>query len=233
MDKHSGTRPTRREHPVSVEEITLAALALIDAEGLESLTMRKLADTIGVRAMTLYRYLPNKDAILAAVADHLWRDLPPIDPSITGWKARLIAMWRQLYDLMRAHPHAVELIARAGTYSATATTSTAGMLAVLKEAGFTPQSAAEFVHAASALTVGYSYANLWQHQAGINDAGSPAPRPAPPLPPDIAPYAQALGPFTADEFTRTLQMLADMHDPESPPASRSHSAPPSRPAEPQ
>ena len=160
MDERSRPPARQRDHKVSIPEITATALAMIDEHGMDALTMRGLADAIGVTPMTLYRYLPNKDTILAEVADLLWRELPPIDPAITGWKEQLTAMWQQLFDLMLRHPHAVPLIARGGTYSATASSDTAGMLAVLKDAGFPAELAGQFVHAASALVVGYAFAHV-------------------------------------------------------------------------
>ena len=159
--------------------------------------------------MTLYRYLPNKEAILAEVADRLWRELPPIDPAITGWKEQLRAMWLQLFDLMLRHPHAVPLIARGGAYSVTAGSDTAGMVAVLKDAGFTPKLAGEFVHAASALVVGFAFAHLWQHQAQQGQGPSRPAGEAPPPPSDLLDYARQLGPFTTEEFGQTLDLVVD------------------------
>ena len=50
----------RRGQPVSIPEIATTALAMIDEDGLDALTMRGLAEAIGVTPMTLYRYLANK-----------------------------------------------------------------------------------------------------------------------------------------------------------------------------
>ena len=209
MEKRSRPTARQRDHKVSVPEITATALAMIDEHGMDALTMRGLADAIGVTPMTLYRYLPNKDTILAEVADLLWRELPPIDPATTGWKERLTAMWQQLFDLMLRHPHAVPLIARGGAYSATAGSDTAGMLAVLKDAGFPAQLAGQFVHAASALVVGYAFAHLWQHQAQSGN-GPQGPAGSAPTPPDeLLDYAQAIGPFTTGEFAATLELIID------------------------
>lgn len=198
-----------RQQPVSIEEITATALALIDEHGLDALTMRGLADAIGVKPVTVYRYLPNKEAILAEVADRLWRELPPIDPAITGWREQVRAMWLQLFDLMLRHPHAVPLIARGGAYSATAGSDTAGMLGVLKDAGFTPDLASRFMHAASALVVGYAFAHLWQHQARQGQ-GPAVPAGAASEPPaELLEFARLIGPFTTEEFGLTLDLLLD------------------------
>ena len=209
MKRTEGAGTGRRVQPVSIDEITSTALTLIDAYGLEALTMRGLADAIGVKPVTLYRYLPNKDAILAEVADRLWQELPPIDPMVTGWKEQLRAMWQQLFDLMLRHPHAVPLIARGGAYSATAGSDTAGMVGVLKDAGFTPKLAGEFVHAASALVVGFAFAHLWQHQAQSGQGPARPAGEASPPPSALLEYAQQLGPFTTEEFGQTLDLIVD------------------------
>lgn len=182
-------------------------MGIIDKGGLEGLTMRRLADTMGVKPMTLYRYLPNKEAILAVAADLLWQQLPPTDPNIFGWEDQIRAMWLQLFDLMRRHPHAVPLIARGGAYSNTAAADTAGMLGVLRTAGFTPELANEFLHTASALVVGFAFAQLWQQQAAQgNGPRQPAGEMAP-LAPDVLEFAQAMRPFAPEEFETALNLV--------------------------
>lgn len=199
----------RRQQAVSIEEITSTALAMIDAHGLEALTMRGLADAIGVKPVTVYRYLASKEAILAEVADRLWRELPQIDPAVTGWKEQIRAMWLQLFDLMLRHPHAVPLIARGGAYSSTAGSDTAGMLGVLRDAGFTPRLAGEFLHASSALVVGFAFAHLWQHQAQQGTGPAVPAGDAPHPPAALLDYAQQIGPFTTEEFAQTLDLIID------------------------
>jgi AcrR family transcriptional regulator len=191
-----------------VAEIADTALDLIDEVGLDGLTMRRLADTIGVTPMTLYRYLPNKEAILAVVADLLWQQLPrATPPSPSGWQTQLATMWRHLFNLMQRHPNAVPLIARGGTYSNTAAADTAGMLGVLKDAGFTPALANEFLHIASALVVGFAFAQLWQQQAGHGNGPAHPAGDIQPIPPDMLDFAQAMGPFAPEEFDSALRLV--------------------------
>lgn len=196
-----------RTKPVSVEEIAETALACIDAEGLEGLTMRKLARAIGVEPMTLYRYLPNKEAILAVVADRLWQELSPFVPEVDGWAGQVRLMWLQMYELMLRHPHAVPLIARAGTYSATATEGTARMLGILKDSGFSQELASEFMHVVGALVVGFAYAQLWLR---LNAQGQRPDSPAGemgPLPPALLEWARGVGPSAPWQFAAALDMV--------------------------
>ena len=74
-----GGRGKGRTGPVTPEAVVDAALRVIDDEGLDALTMRRLAHDLGVEPVTIYRQLPNKDAILAGVAEKLWREMAPPD----------------------------------------------------------------------------------------------------------------------------------------------------------
>jgi len=197
----------RRDKPVSVPEIAQTGLALLDEVGLEGLTMRRLAGAMGVEPMTLYRYLPNKEAILAVVADLLWQELRPFVNGADGWTATVRAMWLDMYQLMTAHPHAVPLIARAGSYSHTATEGTARMLEVLKEAGFASGLATELLHTAGALVVGFAYAHLWTQLAeGGQRPSAPAGEMAP-LAPETLAYAQAIGPWEPEQLETALDIV--------------------------
>src|SRR5713226_5430862 len=95
--------------PLTRERILQAGLRLIDQQGLESFTMRKLAQELGVDPMSLYRHFENKDALLDGVAEVLWGEveLPGGD---TGWEELLRAMAISLRTLAHAHPHAYALL---------------------------------------------------------------------------------------------------------------------------
>jgi hypothetical protein len=81
------------------------------------------------------------------------------------------------------------------------------MVAVLRDAGFSPALAGRFVHSASALVAGFAFAFVWQHEA---QQGQGPDRPAgepPLLDPDLRDYLSGLGPFTTDEFGQALDLL--------------------------
>jgi AcrR family transcriptional regulator len=81
-------RATEERAPLSKERVLRAALALADRGGFESLTMRRLADELGVAAMTLYYYVPNKDELITGMVDIVFAEieLPAADD---GWKAAM------------------------------------------------------------------------------------------------------------------------------------------------
>ena len=95
---------------LSLPGITAAAIALVDAQGLEALTMRSLGRALGVEAMSLYRYVRNKAALLDAVHDAL---LAEMAPEIGGehWEADVRAVAGSFRAMLRAHPNAVPMFA--------------------------------------------------------------------------------------------------------------------------
>jgi TetR/AcrR family tetracycline transcriptional repressor len=197
--------------PVTAERVVEAALRVIDLEGLDAHTMRRLAHDLGVEPVTVYRQLPNKEAILASVSERLWQQVRPTEedlPEGAGWRARIRAMWLTLYALMLAHPNAIPLIAKGGSYSASAAGGTAAMAALLSEAGLSPDDAAEQIHILSACVVGFGFARLWAGElAGGGRPEQPAGEPPAPPPPELLPYLARLARWDAGEFGRALDIV--------------------------
>ncbi|MFJ8944601.1 TetR/AcrR family transcriptional regulator C-terminal domain-containing protein [Streptomyces sp. NPDC102395] len=93
-------QPRRGRKPAySREAITAAAVALADAEGLEAVTMRKVAAQVGAGVMSLYSYAPDKDTLLNLMVDHVGGELPTTDALTGDWRADLKA----IAHLQRAH----------------------------------------------------------------------------------------------------------------------------------
>ncbi len=87
------------------------ALAIVDAEGLDALTVRKVADAFGVTPMALYWHFANKEALLAAVGDAVVSSLriPDEDLPLEDYLREAMT---SLVDVMRAHPSASPLVAQ-------------------------------------------------------------------------------------------------------------------------
>jgi AcrR family transcriptional regulator len=95
--RKSGERP-----PLSPDVIADAALALVDREGLEALSMRRIAGALGVEAMALYYHFSSKEALVEAV---LQRGTPGALPAPTGkWRQDVKATMRVVYEQLSAHP---------------------------------------------------------------------------------------------------------------------------------
>ncbi|MDP9863210.1 MULTISPECIES: TetR/AcrR family transcriptional regulator [Streptosporangium] len=94
----------RRGRPLTPEEIYATTLRLVDAAGVDGLSMRKLAAELGVNPMSLYHHVENKTALVrgtcAAVASRL--RLPPDDG--TPWQEQLRALAHAYRSISQSHP---------------------------------------------------------------------------------------------------------------------------------
>ncbi len=95
--------------PVTRERAVLAAVELADAAGLEQLTMRRLAEELGVEAMSLYHHVPNKDAILDGMIDVVYAQIET--PRATGeWKVALRRRTEAVRATLLRHRWALSLM---------------------------------------------------------------------------------------------------------------------------
>ncbi|WP_211265467.1 TetR/AcrR family transcriptional regulator [Actinacidiphila oryziradicis] len=102
-----------RKPLLSRERIVSAALALVDAEGLQSVSTRRLAAELGVSGPSLYNHFATKDEILDAVADTVVAqvDLSMFDGG-PDWRAALLGWGRSYRAALTAHPHIVPFLAQ-------------------------------------------------------------------------------------------------------------------------
>ena len=94
---------------ITREVVLAAALEIIDADGADALSMRRLARALGRDPMILYRHAPNKAALLDSVAETVLAQLT-VDPADPDWAAQLRAVARDYRRLALAHPHVVPLL---------------------------------------------------------------------------------------------------------------------------
>jgi AcrR family transcriptional regulator len=96
-------------------EIAAAAVTLADAEGLAATTMRRLAAVIGTAPASLYRYVTNRDELIALMTDAATAELSLSDlPSGSGWRADILTVARQLRALYLKHPWMLEVMHSGG-----------------------------------------------------------------------------------------------------------------------
>lgn len=94
---------------LSREIVLSAALALVDAEGLDALTMRRLGQELGRDPMGLYRYAENRAALLDGVSELVLNELAII-PDDPDWQAQLRRIAHDLRHLALRHPNVVPLL---------------------------------------------------------------------------------------------------------------------------
>ncbi|MFN3512035.1 MAG: TetR/AcrR family transcriptional regulator [Phenylobacterium sp.] len=89
---------------LSVDEIVQAAIAVADAEGLEALSMRRVAQTVGVSTMSLYTYAPSKAELIDVMLDRVLGEGADPSEAPGGWRAKLEFMARQDWERCHRHP---------------------------------------------------------------------------------------------------------------------------------
>src|SRR5215471_19156115 len=149
--------PARR--PLTRERILQAGLRLIDQQGLEAFTMRKLAQELGVDPMSIYRHFENKDALLDGVADVLWSEVK-LPESRVGWEALLRSFATSLRALAHAHPHAYALLCKDQSLSLALLRLCDVALEQLQQAGFEQKRALEILCTVSSYAMGYAMVEL-------------------------------------------------------------------------
>jgi AcrR family transcriptional regulator len=190
--------------------------------------MRRLAHDLGVEPVTIYRQVPNKDAILAGVAEKLWLEMGPPEgaapggapPAPADWREQVRGMWLALNGLMQRHPNAIPIIARGGSFSTTAGEGTLDMLLLFKQAGLTPDEAAELLHILSACVVGFGFATLWGRQMAEARAaaaggpqtaaqaqGGPEPAAGAAEADDLADYVAAIQRWDPEQFLAAVDIV--------------------------
>ena len=92
------------------ERIVRAGITVADAEGLASVSMRRVATDLDVATMSLYRHVPSKEDLLELMADAAFAEqrLPQSAPP--GWRARLDVAAHLVWSIFRAHPWAAEIV---------------------------------------------------------------------------------------------------------------------------
>lgn len=157
--------PTRRRGLLSRSRILAAALELVDRDGLEALTMRRLADSLKVDAMSLYNHVDGKDALLDGLAEAVWAEVQLPDEK-TGWKEVLRGFATSLRQLAHAHPHAYGLLCGRGILPGPALYAIDAALQSLERAGLDREQAAEMIRTLVSYAVGYAMLELSAPAAG-------------------------------------------------------------------
>jgi TetR/AcrR family transcriptional regulator, tetracycline repressor protein len=125
------------------------ALKLADADGLDALTIRKLAQDLGVTPMALYWHFRSKVELLDGLAERVWSEIDAnVDPA-APWPAQLRGMLESLIDVLRAHPSAPWLLSEYKGTNEHGLRATEAALGVLRDgAGFGPDEASEIARLA-------------------------------------------------------------------------------------
>ena len=137
------SRGNARQPRLSRDAILDRALTVADAEGIDAVSVRRLARDLGVTPMALYWHVDDKNALLHALGDRLLGGLDLTVDERMPWPEQLRAFVVSFTAVLRAHPSAAMLIGSLPTVaSANALGATEVALDILRRAGFSPEEAA-------------------------------------------------------------------------------------------
>ena len=184
---------------VSRRDVLEVAGQLVDEDGLDGLTMRRLAARLGVTPMALYNHAADKDDVITGVVDVALDQLPPPDPE-APWEAQLRAVFTSLRDLYLRRPNLLPLILASRTATPSQVRPMVWAMQALEDAGASRDVAAEAWSTLVGFTNGHAAYQLRGHLAGSPPETRP-PMPAgmmavPPVDYDHA-FGRALGSLLA------------------------------------
>jgi AcrR family transcriptional regulator len=132
-----------------------AALRLVDKQGLDALSMRKLAQELGVEAMSLYNHVENKDEILKGIVELVVAevDLAEDEPD---WQTAMRRRVLSVHEALARHPWAAPLWMRRGGGSGARMRYANAVLRGLREAGFSPELTYHAFHVLQSHVLGFS-----------------------------------------------------------------------------
>ena len=137
-----------------------AAVALVDREGLDGLSMRKLGAALGVEAMTLYHYVPSKAALLDGLVEWVLQHsaTPAALADGPSWDRTLRRYAEALRTTLLGHPGVLPLFFTRPAVTPQSLQALETGLRVLTEAGFAPPTALDMINVLSIFVVGHAMA---------------------------------------------------------------------------
>jgi AcrR family transcriptional regulator len=129
------TQTDPRRAPLTRQRVLAAAIDLADRDGIASLSMRKLAQELGVEAMSLYHHVASKDAILDGLIDLVFGEIDlPVGEA--DWKAAMRRRAISAREVLRRHPWATGLMESRSTPGPATLRHHDAVLGILRNAGF-------------------------------------------------------------------------------------------------
>ncbi len=191
--------------PLSKERVLRAAVELADNQGLDALTMRRLAEELGVEAMSIYYHVANKEALLDGVADIIVTEIEQVVgnfddvPQPSDWRLAMRQRILSAREIMLKHPWAPTVFESRTAISLPTMRYFNSLLGIFRAGGLTYDLAHHAMHALGSRALGFT-------QELFN-----------PDTPDADADADAMMKQMADQLPYLVGMLADVvhDDPES------------------
>jgi len=160
---------------LSRDAVLDAALAIIDASGIDACTMRAVAAELGVEAMSLYWHLPSKEALLDGVVELVLNEVEAAHEVCDGWQGAFTSFGESFRRVLLRHPAVVALLASRpiGAYVAAGTMAQHAM-GLLVDAGFDQVCAIRAIRTLNRFVVGSTLIELGVTRAPPAQRDNPA-----------------------------------------------------------
>jgi AcrR family transcriptional regulator len=155
--------------PLTRERVLQAAIAVADGGGIESLSMRRLGQSLGFEAMSLYNHAQNKDDILDGIVDLVVSEIALL-PGGTDWKASLRDQVMAARQVMLRHPWAPRVIESRTDPGPSTMRYMEAVIGMLRDGGFSVDQTHHAVHVLGSRMFGFTQ-ELW------DDSGKASPSP--------------------------------------------------------
>ena len=197
---------TRPRNPTAQRGLTRAlilneALRLVDREGAEGLTMRRLGAALQVEAMSLYYHVPSKEDLLDGLSEVLIKRLPNASPD-RPWQDAVRAFATGIRRIALRHPAAFELVGMRPLATNSVLRPVTTLLVRLQQAGLSPQSSVAAYRLVASFARGFALAEI----AGFTLAD---PADARAVAAELAPFAPALSSRPDAAFTAALDIIIE------------------------
>jgi len=217
-----GKTGAERRTPLTRDRVVAAGIGLADRDGIESISMRRLAQELGVEAMSLYTHVRTKDDLLDGMVDAVIGEIPTgaadgaDGADGADWKTSLRQMALAARGVVLAHPWAPQPIETRTAPGPATIRYIDAVLGVLREGGFTVAQAHHALHILGSRLLGFT--QMLFDDSGDGDPETAAAiadqlRPAFPYVAEMAlavAHSGVLGPCDDDvEFTFALDFLLD------------------------
>jgi AcrR family transcriptional regulator len=136
------TRDRPAKAPLSEDAVVAAALAILKSEGLQAVTMRRVAAALDTGAMSLYVYVPSREGLLQAMLDRVTATVELEVPDPARWRAQLHSLLQRMRQALVAHPGIAAMTLADSPTTEAVLLLTENLLEILLAGGLDPQGAA-------------------------------------------------------------------------------------------
>jgi AcrR family transcriptional regulator len=140
--RQRSTRDRPAKAPLSEEAVVDAALAILTSEGLDAVTMRRVATALDTGAASLYVYVSGREGLLQAMLNRVTATVEIESPDPSRWRAQLHALLRRVHQALVAHPGIAAMTLAAPPTTEAVLQLSENLLGILLAGGLDPQDAA-------------------------------------------------------------------------------------------